>query len=136
MTLFDGQGAAYDAAISKCARGEVSVQVRSRRDEDRESPLQVTLAQAVSSGERMDLTLQKSVELGVAVIQPLMMRRSVVRLSGDKADKRLRHWRGIVISACEQCGRNQLPPVAEIAEFVSWLSPSQSSKRQGFRLER
>jgi 16S rRNA (uracil1498-N3)-methyltransferase len=73
----------------------------------------------------MDLTLQKSVELGVAAIQPLMMRRTVVKLSGDKAERRLRHWQGVVVSACEQCGRNIIPSVAEIADFMAWLRPSQ-----------
>ena len=108
VVLFDGQGNAYDAAISKCVRGEVSVQVRGRREEDRESPLQVTLAQAVSSGERMDYTIQKAVELGITAIQPLMAERCVVRLSGERAAKRVTHWQAVVAAACEQCGRHSL----------------------------
>jgi 16S rRNA (uracil1498-N3)-methyltransferase len=72
------------------------------------------------------LTLQKSVELGVAAIQPLLMRRSVVKLSSDKAERRLRHWQGVVIAACEQCGRNHVPPVAEIQEFMPWLQQTKN----------
>jgi 16S rRNA (uracil1498-N3)-methyltransferase len=121
VTLFDGRGVAYDAAISKCARGAVSVQVRIRRDEDRESPLQVTLAQAVSSGERMDYTIQKAVELGIYAIQPLMAERCVVRLSGERAEKRVAHWQSVVAAACEQCGRNRVPEVRPLLSLRGWL---------------
>jgi 16S rRNA (uracil1498-N3)-methyltransferase len=93
------------------------------------------LAQGISSGERMDLTLQKSVELGVAAIQPLLMRRTVVKLSGEKTEKRLRHWRGVVISACEQCGRNRIPPVDEIQDFMAWLRQQQSDGVQRYLLD-
>ncbi len=91
VVLFDGRGNAWAGVIARCARGEVSGQVRDRRDDDRESPLAVTLAQAVSSGERMDYTLQKAVELGVAAVQPLLAERCVVRLSGERAAKRVAH---------------------------------------------
>jgi 16S rRNA (uracil1498-N3)-methyltransferase len=132
VTLFDGQGVAYDAAISKCARGEVSVQVRSRRDEDRESPLLVTLAQAVSSGERMDYTIQKAVELGIFAIQPLMAERCVVRLSGERAAKRVVHWQSVVAAACEQCGRNRVPEVRPLMSLRDWLDGAAAG--EGVRL--
>ena len=121
VTLFDGQGNAWDAVISKCARGDVSVQLKDRREEDRESPLQVTLAQAVSSGERMDYTSQKAVELGISAIQPLMAERCVVRLSGDCAEKRVAHWQSVVAAACEQCGRNRVPEVRSLLSLRDWL---------------
>jgi len=121
VILFDGQGNSWDAAISKCARGDVSVQVRGRREEDRESPLQLTLAQAVSSGERMDYTIQKAVELGVSAIQPLMAERCVVRLSGERAVKRVAHWQAVVAAACEQCGRNRVPVVQPVLSLRDWL---------------
>ncbi len=121
VILFDGNGNAYDAEITKCARGEVSVQVRARRNEDRESPLQLTLVQAVSSGERMDYTIQKAVELGVAAVQPLMAERCVVRLSGERAAKRVLHWQGVVAAACEQCGRNHVPRVSPLLSLRDWL---------------
>lgn len=91
------------------------------RDVERESPLDVTLAQAVSSGERMDFTLQKAVELGVRAIQPLASERSVVKLAGERADKRVAHWQGVVNAACEQSGRNRVPVVAPIQPFLHWL---------------
>jgi 16S rRNA (uracil1498-N3)-methyltransferase len=79
------------------------------------------LAQAISSGERMDFTLQKSVELGVTAIQPLAAERSVVRLSGERADKRRQHWQNVVVSACEQSGRAIVPPVAAPMPLTDWL---------------
>jgi 16S rRNA (uracil1498-N3)-methyltransferase len=118
VTLFNGDGAEY-AGILRTG-GRASVRLLARHAQDRESPLRVVLAQGVSSGERMDLTLQKSVELGVAAIQPLMMRRSVVRLSGDRAARRRAHWQAVVVSACEQCGRNRIPEVADIVDFDVW----------------
>ncbi len=132
VTLFDGRGVSYDAAISKCARGEVSVQVHGRRDEDRESPLQVTLAQAVSSGERMDYTIQKAVELGISAIQPLMAERCVVRLSGERAAKRVAHWQSVVSASCEQCGRNRVPEVRPLLSLRDWLDTAAGS--DGIRL--
>jgi 16S rRNA (uracil1498-N3)-methyltransferase len=126
VSLFNGDGAEYLGTLSAQGKG-AAVRLNQRQQPERESNLHITLAQGISSAERMDLALQKSVELGVAAIQPLMMRRSVVKLSGEKAERRLRHWQGIVVSACEQCGRNQLPPVAEITEFLTWL-PTQSQQ--------
>lgn len=132
VVLFDGQGGAYDAVISKCARGDVSVQVRGQREEDRESPLQVTLAQAVSSGERMDYTIQKAVELGISAIQPLMAERCVVRLSGERAARRVQHWQSVVVAACEQCGRNRVPEVRPLLSLREWLDAAATT--EGIRL--
>ncbi len=120
VTLFNGDGAEYTGRLARHPRG-ATVHLTTRATPPRESPLRVVLAQGLSAGDRMDLTLQKAVELGVAAIQPLAMRRSVVRLAGDKADKRLQHWRGVVIAACEQCGRNAPPPIAPLTDFAAWL---------------
>lgn len=120
VTLFNGDGAEYPARLE--LRGKaVFARIAECLSPQRESPLGVRLAQGISSGERMDITLQKAVELGVTALQPLMMRRTVVRLSEDKAERRLRHWRGVVIAACEQCGRNHIPPLAPIEEALVWL---------------
>lgn len=124
VTLFNGDGAEYHGTLELHGKG-AAVSLTARIEPKRESNLHITLVQGISSGERMDLTLQKSVELGVAAIQPVFMRRSIVKLSGDKAEKRLRHWRGVVIAACEQCGRNVIPPVGEIQDFTSWLQQHQ-----------
>ena len=132
VILFDGQGNVFDGEIAKCARGEVSIRVRGGRQEDRESPLRVTLAQAVSSGERMDYTIQKAVELGVTAIQPLVTERCVVRLSGERATRRGAHWQAVVTAACEQCGRNRVPRVAPLLPLRSWLE--QPAPDDGLRL--
>lgn len=113
VVLFDGHGGEYEARLVIPGRGPVSAKTGERRDPERESPLRVTLVQAISSSDKMDLTIQKSVELGVAAIQPVFSAKSLVRLSGEREAKKLAHWRRIVIAACEQCGRNQLPEVRE-----------------------
>jgi 16S rRNA (uracil1498-N3)-methyltransferase len=122
LVLFDGAGGEFAATIFRLGKRGVTVAVRSRRMVSRESPLAVTLAQAVSSGERMDYTIQKAVEIGVAAIQPLVASRSVVRLSAERADRRASHWRAVAIAACEQCGRNHLPPVAAVVSLQRWLA--------------
>jgi 16S rRNA (uracil1498-N3)-methyltransferase len=121
VVLFNGDGAEYPAAIVRAAKSGVEVEVHARQSVDREAPVAVTLAQAVSSGERMDYTLQKAVELGVAAIQPLETRRGIVRLSPERAARRLLHWRSVVIAACEQCGRNRVPEVAPLVTMDAWL---------------
>ena len=120
VILFNGDGAEYHGVLESVGGKGATARLLERREPARESPLQVRLAQGISSGERMDYTLQKAVELGVAAIQPLTMRRTVVRLSEEKAIKRRAHWQGVVHAACEQCGRNVPPAVAEIREFVAW----------------
>jgi 16S rRNA (uracil1498-N3)-methyltransferase len=89
---------------------------------DRESPLAVTLAQGMSSGERMDYTVQKAIELGAAGIRPLATSRSVVRLDAERAQKRIAHWQAVVIAACEQCGRNSVPQVLPVMNYYDWLA--------------
>lgn len=121
ITLFNGDGAEYAAVIERAVEDGLVIVVRDSRPAERESPLGVTLAQAVSSGERMDFTLQKSVELGVASIQPLATSRSIVHLDADRAAKRVGHWQSVVISACEQCGRNRVPRVEPLRGFDSWV---------------
>lgn len=122
VVLFNGQGGEYPAVLEWVDRDGVTARCREWRDVERESPLDIRLAQGISSGERMDYTLQKAVELGVTAIQPLAMRRSVVKLSSERAGRRVEHWRGIVMAACEQCGRNRLPPVAMPLDVPQWLA--------------
>ena len=121
LTLFDGAGGEYSARIAEVARERVSAEVLLWRDVDCEAPLGLTLVQALQAGEKMDMTMQKAVELGVSRIIPVASRRSVVRLAGERAQRRLEHWRGVVASACEQCGRNRLPEVAALAGLDRWL---------------
>ena len=122
VTLFDGTGGEYGAHISAIERDRVNVELLEWRDTERESPLAVTLAQALQAGDKMDLTVQKAVELGVARIVPLVSRRSVVRLEGERAVRRVEHWRGVVAAACEQSGRNRVPEVAALEGLERWLA--------------
>jgi 16S rRNA (uracil1498-N3)-methyltransferase len=122
VILFNGDGAEYAAVVVMASRDRFALDVTGREPRDREAPFPVTLAQAVSSAERMDYTIQKSVELGVAAIQPLESRRSVVRLSAERAQRRVAHWQGVAIAACEQCGRNRVPPVLPLMELDSYLA--------------
>ena len=124
LTLFNGAGGEYAARIISISKLEVVVNIERHDAVERESPLAVALVQALSSGERMDLTIQKAVELGVAQIVPVETERCVVRLQGERAVKRVQHWQQIVISACEQCGRNRLPVVSPILSIDAWLASS------------
>lgn len=121
LTLFDGAGTEYAAVITRLEKSAVTVRVGAAQARDRESPLRITVAQAVSSGDRMDFTVQKAVELGAARIVPLLSSRCVVRLSGARAEKRVAHWRAVAVSACEQCGRNHVPEVAAVIPLCHWL---------------
>jgi 16S rRNA (uracil1498-N3)-methyltransferase len=121
LTLFNGQGGEYAARVERIHKDEVVVHIVGFSDSERESRLRVMLAQGISSGERMDYTLQKAVELGVTAIQPIAARRSVVKLAGERADRRIVHWQGVVASACEQCGRNRVPRVQAPLSLAAWL---------------
>lgn len=121
ITLFNGMGGEYGAVLTRLSKGQVSARITEWRPIERESALDVTLAQCISSGDRMDTTLQKATELGVKAIVPLESERSVVRLSSERMEKRLVHWRNVALAACEQCGRNQPPAVATVERLHTWL---------------
>ena len=131
MVLFDGRGGEYEAHIERIEKSRVVVVLGAWRELERESKLVVTLIQAVQAGEKMDFTIQKAVELGVADIVPVDSRRSVIRLAGERAAKRVAHWQGVAASACEQCGRNQVPLVAPLEKLEHWLA---RPARPGLRL--
>lgn len=122
MVLFDGRGGEYVAHIERIDRDRVLAELAAWQEVERESPLAITLVQALQAGEKMDFTIQKAVELGVRDIVPVESRRSVMRLSGDRAGKRVAHWQGVAASACEQCGRNQVPMVAPLEKLENWLA--------------
>lgn len=121
LVIFDGSGGEYGAVIGTVDRGRVTVTLKSFVADDRESPLHTTLAQGISRGERMDYTLRKAVELGVSAIQPLFTEYCQVQLKGERLDKRMAHWRGVVIAACEQSGRNRIPPLHTPCSLPEWL---------------
>ena len=121
LVLFDGRGVEYPALIKRIDKTGLTLTVTSRNAVSRESPLEIVLAQGISTGERMDYTVQKCVELGVSAIQPLITQRSVVRLSSERAGRRVAHWQSVSAAACEQCGRNQMPPVLPVQPLTKWL---------------
>jgi len=122
LILFDGHGGYYPATLIEAGKREVTVELGEHCPGECESPLMVTLAQGVSKGERMDFTIQKSVELGVQRIVPLSTERSVVNLRGERLEKKMAHWQGVIISACEQCGRNTLPELLPMQSLSAWLA--------------
>ena len=122
VVLFDGRGGEFEARITRIDRGQVSVKTGAHRDIERECRLHIVLVQGLSGGDRMDITLQKAVELGVAAIQPVATERSVVKLKDERAQRRAEHWQNLVISACEQCGRNRVPEVLPLLNLPDWLA--------------
>jgi len=121
ITLFNGQGGEYDAELTALGKSAVSVQIVDFNDRNVNSRLDIQLVQAISRGERMDITIQKAVELGVNKIQPLFTKRCNVKLSGDRLNKKRIHWQKIAISACEQSGRTTIPVVCQPLNFQQWL---------------
>lgn len=130
IVLFNGNGKSYPALPEVLEKRRASVRILREEATDNESPLNITLVQAVSSAERMDFTLQKSVELGVAEIRPVISERCVVRLSGERAEKRVARWQEIVVSACEQSGRNIVPKVLPLTTYAQALQqlPQETTK--------
>lgn len=122
IVLFDGTGNNFPAVLTELDKRQIHCQIGQPETAINESPLDITLIQAISSGDRMDFTLQKSVELGVKRIIPLISSRCVVRLSGERADKRVQRWQEIVIAACEQSGRATVPQVSPIMMFPDYLA--------------
>lgn len=130
IVLFNGNGKSYPALPEVLEKRRASVRILREESTDNESPLNITLVQAVSAAERMDFTLQKSVELGVTEIRPVISERCVVRLSGERAEKRVARWQEIVVSACEQSGRNIVPKVLPLTTYAQALQqlPQETTK--------
>lgn len=119
ITLFNGRGGEFACRIASIQKLKVGVDLLEHRAVERESPLRVVLVQGVSSGERMEFTVRKAVELGVSEIHPVLAAASVARPKGERAASRQAHWQKIAVSACEQCGRNRIPVVHPLAEIRS-----------------
>lgn len=124
ITLFDGRGGSHAATLVELGKRHAVARIGAHDTAEAEPPFRVTLAQGLAGGDKMDWLIEKAVELGVSAIQPLQATRSVVRLSGERAQKRQAHWQALVQAACEQCGRNRLPAVAPVANFETWLVQS------------
>lgn len=129
LVLFDGHGGEYPSIISTLERKRVSVTTGKYRDANHESPLAIHLGIAISRGERMDWVVQKATELGVSKITPLLTERTEVKLTGERAEKKIRHWQQVAISACEQCGRNRVPEIASLLALSPWLADSDADRK-------
>lgn len=129
LILFDGSGGEFQATMARIGNGGATAAVEEFLEIERESPLAITLAQAICANEKMDWIVQKAVELGVSRIQPLVTKLSTVKLSGERAERRLKHWQQIVVSACEQCGRNRVPQVLPLLSLSGWLGSQMDERR-------
>lgn len=128
LSLFNGQGdgrpgseGEFDATVARMGRSEVEVTIGAYTATAREAGRAIHLAVGMPANERMDWLVEKAAELGAASIQPLMSERSVLRLKGERADKKIAHWRGVAVAACEQCGRSRVPLIHDVASLADWL---------------
>ena len=122
VLLFDGSNAEFPAVITNASKKSVEVEIHARNESSVESPLDIHLGQVVSRGEKMEFTIQKSVELGVNTITPLISERCGVKLNADRFEKKLQQWQKIAIAACEQCGRNTVPEIRPIMKLEDWCA--------------
>jgi 16S rRNA (uracil1498-N3)-methyltransferase len=129
LTLFNGEGGEYTATLSEIGKKRAVAEIKAFSAREAELPYAVTLAQALPEASKMDDIVQKTVELGATAIQPLAAQRCVVRLSAERAAKKIAHWQGIVIASAEQCGRNRLPNVADPVEYAEWITQHDLHRR-------
>ena len=129
LTLFNGEGGEFQARLAGIGKKSADAEILSFLPREAELPYAVTIAQALPESSKMDWIVEKAIELGATAIQPLHAHRCVVRLSGDRAEKRLAHWQKIVVSASEQCGRNRLTLVHDIADFRKFTTNHDGGKR-------
>lgn len=134
LTLFDGSGGEYEATILRMGRSDVDVRVGAHHAIEREAMRAVHLAVGMPANDRMDWLVEKATELGVASIQPLMTAHGVLRLTGERAEKKRAHWEAIAVAACEQCGRNRVPRVHPVAPLGAWLGALDASAAPETRL--
>ncbi len=122
IVLFDGRGGEWSASVLRMGRADVQVRVEAFHSVERELSVAVTLAVGMPANERMDVLVEKATELGVVAVQPLLCERSVLRLSGERAAKKVAHWQAIAVAACEQSGRTRVPQIAPVQGLLDWLA--------------
>jgi len=122
IVLFDGRGGEWSARVAAMGRRGVEVDVVAHDPVERELACRVTLAVGMPANERMDALIEKATELGVAALQPLVCERSVLRLAGERAERKRAHWQAVAVAACEQSGRTRVPAVAEVCGLREWLA--------------
>lgn len=131
IVVFNGKGGEYSAELVEVERRSAKVKIREFRNIEVEAPYRLTLAQGIAGGDKMDWLIEKAVELGASSFVPLTTTRSVVRLTGERAQRRHSHWQGIVRASCEQCGRNRLPEVMPVREIATWLGTMPRTPDEG-----
>lgn len=135
VEVFDGMGTQAQAILKHTSRRTADIHIQSTSQPVTESPVQTILLQAVSKGDHMDYTLQKSVELGVTAIQPLLTEHCDVKLDAQKLDKKQSQWQAIAINACEQSGRNTVPKILPTKNYQAWLDLTEKNDFLGFVLD-
>lgn len=129
ITLFNGEGGEYTATLNAIEKKRALAEIKAFSPRETELPYSITLAQALPEASKMDWIIEKAVELGAAAIQPIAAQRCVVRLSKERAEKKLEHWRGIIIAASEQSGRNRLAHLPEPTDFNDWIGQQNLHRR-------
>jgi 16S rRNA (uracil1498-N3)-methyltransferase len=129
ITLFNGEGGEFDATVNRMGRSDVEVQVGAHHAVEREAARAVHLLAGITANERMDWLVEKATELGVASITPLVAERSVLKLKGERAEKKLAHWQGVAVAAAEQCGRNRVPMVHPAVTLAEWVKKAPPGER-------
>ena len=129
IVLFNGTGGSYVASLTSIDKKRAAAEVKTFDSSEVELPYAITLAQALPESSKMDWIIEKAIELGAAGIQPLAAQRCVMRLSGERAEKRRLHWQGVIESASEQCGRNRLAQLGEVSDFKQWIAQQDMHKR-------
>ena len=122
ITLFNGEGGEFEATVTRMGRSDVDVEVGAHHAIEREAPRAIHLLAGITANERMDWLVEKATELGAASITPLLAERSVLKLKGERADKKLAHWQGVAVAAAEQCGRNRVPAIHPAVSLSYWLA--------------
>ena len=125
LTLFDGEGGEFAATVVHIGKRDTTVTLTAFDPIEREAPIRITLVQALAASDKMDLIVQKAVELGVTEIAPIATARATLKLDGERAAKRVVHWRAIAVAACEQCGRNRVPVVHSLRTLNQWTNAHQ-----------
>jgi 16S rRNA (uracil1498-N3)-methyltransferase len=129
ITLFNGEGGEFDACVTRMSRSDVEVEVGVHHPVEREAARAVHLLAGITANDRMDWLVEKATELGVASITPLVAERSVLKLKGERADKKLAHWQGVAVAAAEQCGRNRVPTIHPAVTLNEWLKKAPPGER-------
>jgi 16S rRNA (uracil1498-N3)-methyltransferase len=133
LTLFNGEGGEYAAVVEQMGRSDVLARIEAHSATEREPPRAVHLAVGMPANDRMDWLVEKAAELGAAGIQPLVCERSVLRLAGERAEKKRQHWQAVAVAACEQCGGNRVPRVHAVLSLADWLAQARTAA-QGVRV--